>query len=193
MFLRLLFLAAFVPVVYLWCTPFIACNQTIYGDFSDFEKGMKVILLGRPFQKMDEIIITGEYYNNGSEVMDDATFTVGLSKGLIMHQLGEDLEQYLLTTTLGASEAKMNVSGEMTGRTKKMFGVVGRIKPNVTCDDPFTFKIKSVDGYGFAFGAAGDSFTDKQPYSYAKKDRAQSVFFDGQIKTTKIELKCLDE
>lgn len=33
---------------------------------------MKVILLGRPFQKMDQLIITGEYYNNGSEVMDDA-------------------------------------------------------------------------------------------------------------------------
>ncbi|EGT55648.1 hypothetical protein CAEBREN_05828 [Caenorhabditis brenneri] len=188
MFLRLLFLAAFVPVVYLWCTPFIACNQTIYGDFSDFEKGMKVILLGRPFQKMDRIIITGEFYNNGSEVMDDATFTVGLSKGLIMHQLGEDLEQYLLTTTLGASEAMMNVSGAMTGRTKRMFGIEKRIKPNVTCDEPFTFTIKSQDGYGFAFGGAGETFTSKQAYTYPKSDRAQSVFFDGQIKTTKIEL-----
>ncbi|KAF1766591.1 hypothetical protein GCK72_006549 [Caenorhabditis remanei] len=187
MFLRLLLLAAFVPVVYLWCTPFIACNQTIYGDFSDAEKGLKVLLLGRPFQKMDELIISGEYYNNGSEVMDDASFTVGLSKGLIMHQLGEDLEQYLLTTTLVASEARMNVSGSITGKTKNLFGVMSKLKPNVTCDEPFTFKIKSIDGYGFSFGNA-ENFSDKQQYQYAKKDRAQSVFFDGQIKTTKIRL-----
>ena len=49
------------------------------------------------------------------------------------------------------------------------------------------FYFRSIDGYGFSFGNA-ENFSDKQQYQYAKKDRAQSVFFDGQIKTTKIRL-----
>ncbi|PIC45364.1 hypothetical protein B9Z55_005409 [Caenorhabditis nigoni] len=192
MFLRLFLLAAIVPAVYLWCTPFISCNQTIYGDFSDIEKGMKVILLGRPFQKFDEIIITGEYYNNGSEVFDDAQFRIGLSKGLIMHQLGDDLEKYLMTASVGASEPMMNITGMIAGRGKNEFGADKTPKPNITCDDPFVLRLKSIDGYGFALGTM-DEFPGNVKTQYPKADRAQAVFFSGQLKTTKIEFKCLDD
>lgn len=119
-------------------------------------------------------------------------FTVGLSKGLIMHQLGmDDLEQYLLTTTLGASEERMNISGKLLGRKKDTFLIVEKAKPNVTCADPFTFVIKSQDGYGFAFGSVQSSelkYTAQVALQYPKNEQSQSVFFDGKIKTSKIEL-----
>uniref|UniRef100_A0A1I7UPE5 CUB domain-containing protein n=1 Tax=Caenorhabditis tropicalis TaxID=1561998 RepID=A0A1I7UPE5_9PELO len=86
----------------------------------------------------------------------------------------------------------MKISSQAVGRKKNEFGFTSQPKPNVTCDEPFSFTIKNQDGYGFAFGSKGN-FTGKLAYQFPKKDRSQSVFFDGQIKTTKIELKCLDE
>ncbi|CAI2342703.1 unnamed protein product [Caenorhabditis sp. 36 PRJEB53466] len=192
MFRRLLLLASLLCVAYSWCTPFVACNQTVYGDFSDPESGMKIVLLGRPFQKNDELLITGEFYNNGSDVMDDATFSVGLSKGLIMHQLGEDPKQYLLTTTLGANATAMNVTGLLKYTLSTFnYGVKSIPQPVLSCAEPFVFKLKSVDGFGFAFGN-GTVYAGKVPSQYPKNISSQSVFFNGQFKTSKMELRCID-
>uniref|UniRef100_A0A8R1HHX2 Galectin n=1 Tax=Caenorhabditis japonica TaxID=281687 RepID=A0A8R1HHX2_CAEJA len=143
MFYRLLLVEALFATVYSSCTPFIACNQTVYGDLNDFENGKKVVLLGRPFQKNDELIITGELFNNGSDIEDDATFTVGFAKGLIMQQLDGYPENYLLTVTVGVGESPMLVTGYVAGNLRNEYGMKKLSSPNINpTSTEFTFKIR---------------------------------------------------